>query len=291
MLFNASATFDEGLTSAQKLGGFSGSYGLGGGLGGLTLNDIAYDLSTSFTEACQQVGIKLGLPTPIKETLIPIELDKGLPKVDLLSLDQLQIETPLQSYFDKDSEFSIDSESLGPNIPDIKLISEPTKLTNMINGYSLLSLSTGDRLTSKLTSDLPFVTSKYRIQNGGKHIVSGYSSHIIHSGKSSGKSHVTFTQLHTLKDTPKMVSVPELIQPTIDWQSFDNGLSSSLTPFSYLYPTDYERELKKSSDSKIDGFGSLLTGSYGSVLNNGYRTVHLLSEGGLKGLKLSLTKK
>ena len=129
------------------------------------------------------------------------------------------------------------------------------------NGYNLLSYSMGDRLTSKLTSDLPFSTHKYNIRNSfGKSVASGYSSHIIHSSKhGSGESRV-----------------------------------NDYRPFSYEYPSEYESALTKRSSyvSEINGgFGSMLTGSYGSVLNNGYKSIQLLSNGGLKGLKFLSTKK
>lgn len=79
-------TIGDGLTAAQKLAGFSGTYGLGGNLGGLTLNDIAYDLSTSFNKACQQVGIDLGLK--VVETAVPIIPIVQIPETQKIILDE-----------------------------------------------------------------------------------------------------------------------------------------------------------------------------------------------------------
>ena len=302
MLFAcANASLNEGLTAAQKLAGFSGAYGLGGGLGGLTLNDIAYDLSASFTQACQQVGIKLGISLLSTASgdyipVSPVGINSFVPNVQFLDQDKIILDTPVVSPIQSDPEILLKSESFGYESDGIVLKEEPnSKLMSENLGYNLLPLSMGDRLTSKLTSDLPFVTSKYRIGTGGKHIVSGYSSHIIHAAKHGptksygGESRVTFTQVHT--EPSKQVTAPLSYEESIDSQQLIDGL---FTPFSYEYPSEYESALTKRRSYVSEtngGFGSLITGSYGSVINNGYKSAQLLSEGGLKGLKFSFYKK
>lgn len=147
----------------------------------------------------------------------------------------------------------------------------------------------GDRLRSKLISPVPYITSKYRQQIGPKQVISGYTSEVIHSSKKgSGKSRVTFSQLHT--EPVQLSSIPELKQRTIVEPSLIESYSS---PTTSLYDSGvYQSYLSpKYNIEGNGGYGTLLTGSYGPLLYNQYQNSQYLSNGGLKGLDFFSKKK